>query len=168
MTKAVWTAAAAAVFLMVASAPVRAQATDSATVNVSVVVAAKAKLTITGGPVSFADADPTTTPVLAATSDLAIDVKARTSAAGNVTLTVVSSNDLKSGSDTITIDNLTWTVGGSSGLLAGTMNKTTAKSVGSWTGSGSFSGTQGYKLANSWAYNTGTYTTTLTYTLTAP
>jgi hypothetical protein len=41
-------------------------------------------------------------------------------------------------------------------------------SLGSWTGGGSQAGTQTYKLVNSWDYKTGTYTATITYTLTAP
>jgi hypothetical protein len=48
------------------------------------------------------------------------------------------------------------------------MNKATAQTVGSWTGSGNRSGTQSYALANSWNYATGAYTAMATYTLTAP
>jgi len=40
--------------------------------------------------------------------------------------------------------------------------------VGSWSASGSPSGTQTLSLPNSWTYATGTYTVTLNYTLTAP
>ena len=166
MTKAVWTAFLSAAALCV-STSVFAQATDAATVNVSATVAAKAKLTIAGGPVSFPDADPTATPVISA-SALTIDVKARTSASGSVTLTALASDDLKTaGSDVITINNLTWTVSGA-GFVAGTMSKSSAQSVGTWTGSGSPSGSQTLKLANSWSYATGSYSTTVTYTLTAP
>jgi hypothetical protein len=45
---------------------------------------------------------------------------------------------------------------------------TTAQAVGNWTGSGNRTGTQTYSLPNSWDYVTGTYTTTLNYTLTVP
>ena len=48
------------------------------------------------------------------------------------------------------------------------MNKAAAQSLGSWTGSGNRAGTQTYKLANSWSYATGAYSTSVTYTLTAP
>jgi hypothetical protein len=98
---------------------------------------------------------------------MTVDVKGRTSAGSNVTLTVFSNQDLTSGSDAIGIANLTWTATGT-GFAAGTMNKTTAQTVGSWTGSGSRAGAVTLKLANSWAYNAGSYTATLTYTLTAP
>ena len=52
--------------------------------------------------------------------------------------------------------------------MAGTMNKTTAQSAGSWTGSGNNAGTFTYALVNSWSYATGTYAATATYTLSAP
>ena len=94
-------------------------------------------------------------------------VDARTSTAGAVTLTVVAGDDLKSGTDAISIDNLTWTATGT-GFSDGTMNKTTPQSVGSWTGSGTRTGTVTYKLANSLNYATGNYSATLTYTLTSP
>src|SRR4029079_11666363 len=94
-------------------------------------------------------------------------VKARTSAAGNNTLTAVADHDLQSGSDTIPIANLTWIVGGA-GFTAGTMDAVTAHNVGSWVGSGNYAGTQTLKLVNDWAYNTGSYTATISYTLTAP
>jgi hypothetical protein len=48
------------------------------------------------------------------------------------------------------------------------MSRTTAQAVGSWISSGSRTGTQSYTLANAWTYATGTYSTTLTYTLSAP
>lgn len=96
-----------------------------------------------------------------------IDVKARTSAAGSVTLTVLASGDLASGGNTIPVANLTWTSSGS-GFQNGTSNKTVAQPVGSWTGSGNPNGAQTCALANSWTYVTGTYTVTLNYTLTTP
>src|SRR5690349_17875195 len=113
--------AAALLFL---SSPVFAQAaSDTATVTVSAAVNAKAKLTLGANTVSFPDADPTATPSIVATA-LTVDVKARTSSAGSVTLTVLSGGDFVSGSDSIGIANLTWTASGS-GMAAGTMSKTT-------------------------------------------
>ena len=123
-----------------------AQPTQNVAVNAN--VNSKAKLTVTGGPVAFADADPDVTPSIAAGA-LTIRVKARTGSAATPTLTVISDDDLISGSDTIAIDNITWTVGGAGGFVAGTMNKTTAQSLGSWTGSGNYTDTQTYSLANS-------------------
>ena len=127
MTKAVWGAAAAAAVLFVAS-PVFAQATDTKTLNVSATVSARAKLTLSSAAVSFADADPDLTPSIVATP-LTVDVKTRTAAASNVTLTVLAGGDLMSGSDPIAITNLTWTASGA-GVSAGTMSKTTAVTFG--------------------------------------
>jgi len=166
MTKAVWSAAVAAAVVFVAS-PVFAQSNDTKIVNISATVSARAKLTLSSLSVAFPDADPDVTPSIVATP-LTVDVKTRTTAASNVTLTVLASDDLKAGSDVITINNLTWTVSGT-GMAAGTMNKVTAQSLGGWTGSGNRTGmTQTYALANSWAYATGSYGSTVTYTLTAP
>lgn len=143
-------------------------ATSTGNVTVSSTVSATAKLTLGSATVSFANADPDTTPSIAATEGaISVTAKAKTSAAGSVTLTIVAANDLTSGSDTIAISNVTWTVTGA-GFVAGTMNKTVAQSVASWTGSGERSGTQSYALANSWSYATGSYSVAATYTLTAP
>jgi hypothetical protein len=167
MTKAVWSGIVAVVVLIVMlfATNVFAQ-TATANVTATATVAAKARLEITG-VVAFADADPETVPSISA-SALDVTVKARTGPSAAVTLTVVAGDDLKTAAnDIIGIANLTWTAGGS-GFVAGTSNKTVAQSVGSWTGPGTRSGTQTYHLANSWAYATGSYSVTLTYTLTAP
>ncbi len=166
MMKAVWSGAIAAAALLVVSTSAYAQATVSGTVNVNANVAARARLAFSSNAITFADADPVATPVMTATA-LTIDVRARTSNAANVTLTVLASGDLVSGSDSIGIGNLTWVAGGA-GFQPGSSNSTTAQTVGSWTGSGSPSGTQTYSLPNSWAYNTGNYAVSLVYTLTAP
>ena len=167
MTKAVWGNALTAAAIVLLPLQVYAQAIDTATVSVSATVSAKAKLTLGSTAASFADADPDLTPLLSATA-ISIDVKSRTSAAGSVTLTVLAGDDLLNvANDPIAINNLTWTVTGT-GFAAGTMSKTVAQSVGSWSGGGTQSGTQTYKLVNSWSYKTGSYGASITYTLTAP
>jgi hypothetical protein len=166
MSKAVWSGVLTAAAVLLFAGHANAQATDTASVTVSATVNAKAKLTMGSTTASFADADPDVTPLLSA-SAISVDVKARTTAAGSVTLTVLASDDLSTGSDAIAISNLTWTVTGTN-FAAGTMSKTAAQSLGSWTGGGTQSGTQTYKLVNSWSYKTGSYSTTITYTLTAP
>jgi hypothetical protein len=158
--------AAAAAFVGFSSVPVFAQQSATDTVTVSAVVAATAKLTLSSNTVSFADADPDTTPSISAAA-LTIGAKAKTSGGSAVTLTVQADGPLTSGGDTIAESNLTWTVTGS-GFAAGTMSSASAVSLGSWTNSGNRSGTQTYVLANSWSYATGNYTMTVTYTLSAP
>lgn len=165
MKKAVWSAVAAVFGIVVFSAPAAAQSTSNGSVNVTAAVNARAKLTLGAASVSFADADPDVSPTLSATP-LTVEVKARTTAAGNVTLTVLASGDLTSGTDTIGIGNLSWT--GTNGIVAGTASDSTAQSAGSWTGSGNHTASQTYALVNSWTYAPGTYSVTLNYTLTAP
>lgn len=168
MTKAVWSGIVGVtlLFVFLFSAGAFAQQTATANINATATVNAKARLDITGA-VAFADADPETTPTINS-APLDVTVRARTSPAGNVTLTVLASGDLQNaGGDIITIDNITWTATGA-GFAAGTASSAAAQSVGSWNGSGTRNGTQTYRLANSWAYATGNYSVTLTYTLTAP
>ena len=142
--------------------------TDTKTLTVNATVSATASLTLGVAAINFAAANPGTTPSIAATENpVSVTANAQTSATGAVTLTCLAGGDLTAGSDTIAISNVTWTATGT-GFVAGTMNKTTAQSAGSWTGSASHSGTFSYSLANSWSYASGSYTATITYTLTAP
>jgi hypothetical protein len=159
--------------MLALSTSVYAQQTANGTVNVTATVNAKAKLTINGAStasISFADFDPDVTPTIPA-SPLTIAVKARTSGGGGVTLTVRAAQDLTSTTtvtDIIGISALKWTSTGTNFAPTGTSSTGSDVNVMSVTGSGNHSGIQTYALDNSWTYATGTYTTTLTYTLTAP
>lgn len=166
MKKAVWSGFAAAAMVALMSTTAFAQTTVNGAINVTANVNAKAKLTLGVAAINFADADPDLSPSIAATA-FNVAVKARTTGGSTVTLTVLASDDLISGTDVIGIGALTWTATGA-GFAPGTSNKTTAQTVGSWTGSGNNSGTQTYELLNSWTYATGTYAATLNYTLTVP
>jgi hypothetical protein len=142
--------------------------TATSTVTVSALVTATAKLSVSSATVSFPNADPDTTPSIPANEGaVTIVAKAKTSAGSTVSLTLLAGGDLVSGLDVIPISNITWTVAGA-GFAAGTMNKTTAQTVASWTNSGNRTGTQNYALANQWSYATGSYSASATYTLTAP
>ena len=169
MKKAVWSGVLAAFGILAMSTSVFAQAAQATgTVTVNANINPKAKLTLGAASIAFPDLDPDAAPSLTATAALDIDVKARTASNATVTLTVQAGDDLKSGSDTITIDKLTWTGAGASFNASGTSNKTTAQTVVSFQNSGTATGSQTYALANSWTYATGAYSATLTYTLTAP
>jgi len=174
MKKAVWSGILAVAALAALSTPVYAQQTANGTVTVSVSVNARAKLSInnaTTTAISFADTDPDLNGgVINANQALNIDVKARTSPTGSVTLTVRADHDLQTaGSDSIAINNLTWASGSGGGFNAtGTSSASAEVPVATFTGPGSRSGSQSYSLANSWNYAVGTYAATLTYTLTAP
>jgi len=165
MKKAVWSGIIAVVGALALSTPAFAQTTAS--VTVSAVVAAKARLTVSATSISFGDEDPDSVAVIPANTPLDITVKARTSAGGSVNLTVAANGNLISGSNSIAISALKWSSSDTSFATTGTSN-TTAQTVVSFTGSGTRSGSQAYTLDNSWAYATGTYGATLNYTLSAP
>jgi hypothetical protein len=168
MKKAVWSGAVAIAVLLLGSSSAFAQPqTATAAVAVTANVNAKAKLTLGLLSVTFPDADPDVTP-LYTSAPISVDVKARTGAASNVTLTVLASGDLTSGSNAIAIGTLTWAAAGTGFVASGNNDKTTAQTLGSWTGSGNPNGAHTLSLPNLWTYNTGTYTVTLNYTLTAP
>ena len=157
---------ALAAFLVLPAAALAA--TDSQVLTINATVAARAKLVLAPTTINFPDADPDLTPVIAANEN-SVNVLAnvRTSALGVSTLTCLANGDLDSGSDQIAISNVTWTAAGA-GYLPGTMNNAVAQSVGSWLGSGANVGNLDFFLANSWAYAIGSYTQTVTYTLTSP
>jgi hypothetical protein len=166
MKKAVWSGIIAAVGALALSTPAFAQTSATVTVNASVL--AKAKLTVSAAAITFADADPDVTPVIAANIPLDITVKARTTAGSPVSLTVQSGGNLVDGGNNIAISALKWTSSGPSFNATGTSNATTGQPVVTFSGSGTRNGTQSYTLDNSWAYATGNYGATLTYTLSTP
>jgi hypothetical protein len=144
--------------------PAAAQ-TDTATLNAS--INSQARLSFSMLSISFPDADPDTIPSIPASPGaVTITAKARTSGNGAVILTVRATDDLRSGLNTIAASQITWTPGGA-GFLAGTLSTATAQTVASWTGSGVHSGTQSFFFRNLWSYPTGTYTLTMTFTLSA-
>jgi hypothetical protein len=146
-----------------------AQMTANSSVTMSATVNAWAKLAIGSTTVTFANTDPDTTPIPATEGAIAIGVKARTSAAGPVTLTILAATNLTSGTNNIAISNITWAAGGA-GFVAGTMatGVGNAQPVASFSGSIDTTGSQTYSMVNSWIYPTGVYSATATYTLTAP
>jgi hypothetical protein len=140
----------------------------NAVVNVNAPLAHSAQLTLSPATINFPDADPDTVPSIPAKENpVSVTANAQTSASRTVTLTVLARGDLVSGSNTIPISNVTWTASGS-GFANGTMNKSTAQTVGQWRGSGSYKGTLSFFLKNSWTYATGNYSQTASFTLTAP
>jgi hypothetical protein len=165
MKKLIWTGAALAAVLSMPE-QARAASTVLGAVTVTATVNARAKLTLGTATINFPDADPDVTPVFTSAA-VPINVKARTAAGSTVSLTVKATDDLRSGASVIAINTLTWKVTGV-GFSNGTSNKTTPQTLGSWNGSGNPSGTQTFSLPNSWSYATGSYSTTLSYTLTAP
>jgi hypothetical protein len=163
MRKSLLLLVAIAAALVLGSVPAAAQPT--ANLTVSATVGARASLTLSAAAVAFADADPDTTPNITGAPVISVAAKSRTSGGNAVTLTVQAATALTSGGDTIAASNVTWTATGD--LSAGTLD-TAAVTIGSWTNSGSRGGNMTFALANSWTYAIGNYSTTVTYTLSAP
>lgn len=143
-------------------------ATTTSNLTVNTNIAARASLVLASATINFPDADPTTVPSIAAAEN-AVNViaRVRTGSSSVASLQVLAASDLTSGANVIAVSNVTWTATGT-GFVAGTMNSTTPQTAGSWTGPGEQIGTFSYFLANSWNFATGSYSTTVTYTLTAP
>jgi hypothetical protein len=100
-------------------------------------------------------------------SQLSVTAKARTGAKTNVTLTVLATGDLVSGSEIVPINNVNWTASGP-GFTGGIMDKISPQPIGSWVGSGIHPGRISFQLANRWEYAKGDYAITTVFTLTAP
>jgi hypothetical protein len=140
----------------------------SRTFTLSTSLAGRAKLEFGMLSLSFPDADPDSVPSIAANvNPLSVTSSSRTGSSLTTVLTCRANGDLISGTRSIPIGNVTWQSTGS-GYVPGTMNRTTSQTAGTWTGPGKRVGSFGYFLANSWSYAVGNYSTTMTYTLTAP
>jgi hypothetical protein len=142
--------------------------TSTQTMTLTATISPSVTLSLGSNSITFGNADPLSVSSIAATEGaITVTAKARTPFNVGVNLTVLASDDLKSGSSTIGIENVSWTATGS-GFQGGTLSKTAAQTVGSWTGPGTRSGTISYSLTNNPSFPTGTYSTTLTYTLSTP
>ena len=151
-----------------AAAPAALAAGQPATATLSATIGPQASLTLSTLSLTFPGADPDAImQVPAAGGPLLITAKARATGGETVVLTVLASGDLRSGLDVLPASNITWTATGA-GFAAGTLSATTPVQVATWTGSGLRSGTQQFYFRNLWTHPTGTYTTSLVYTLSAP
>jgi hypothetical protein len=129
---------------------------------------AQARLAFSATSMTFQDADPDATPsVPSVPSGITISARARTSRNAQITLTVQSTDDLRSGVNVLPASLITWTTSGA-GFFGGTLSRTAPQLVGRWTGSGARSGTQSFRFENRWTHPTGRYTATLIYTLASP
>ena len=164
MKKAVWSGIAACFGVLVMSSSVYAQNTGNITVQVN--VNARAKLQLGAASITFNDADPDVVTTFTS-APISVDVKARTTSGGAVTLTVQAAGNFTNGSSNIPLNTLQWTATGT-GYQGGSSDSTTPQTVGNWTSSGHQSGSHTYTLPNSWSYATGTYNVTLNYTLATP
>ena len=141
---------------------------QTATATLSANLGGLAKLSFSSNNISFPDSNPDLVPQIpAAPGPIVITAKARAPLGGTVTLTVQASGPLRSGINTIPASAISWTASGP-GYVGGTLSETSPQTVGQWTGSGVFVGTQNYQFRNLWTYPTGTYTLSLLYTVATP
>src|SRR5918996_4755597 len=149
-------AAAALVVAALAWAPAAEAASANQNLNMNFTVAARATLTLGTNTINFADQDPDAVPSIAATENpVSVTARVRTGSANTPTLTVLADGPLTSGTNTIPISNVTWTASAAP-FIAGTMNNVTAQSAATLAnGSGTYTASFSFFLANSWAYNIG-------------
>ena len=141
---------------------------QSATATLSVNLGTQARLVMVSTAVAFPDADPDTVlKVASVPASIDITAKARTTRNSQVTLTLQSTDDLRSGVTVLPAALVTWTASGA-GFVPGTLSRSLAQVVGSWTGSGVRSGSQSFFFENLWTHPPGTYTISLVYTISAP
>jgi len=143
-------------------------------INMTVNLQAWYNLSFSGSSLTFTDVAPATYSASPATKSIAanegaisVDAFAVIKSSQTLNLTVKANGDLTDGTNNIGIGAITWAATGS-GYAAGTMNKTTAQSAGSWTSSilHYHSGTFTYSFLRDYTSQApGTYTASATYTL---
>ena len=168
MKKAVWSAAAATAILMYSTSAYAQPVNLTQTLTATATVGNQAKLTVLG-TISFPDTDPDLPGAIPNSGGpVSIAAKARVADTTLVSLTVHSDKThFDSPGTTIPVGALKWSSSGGVFLPNGSMANA-AQAVGSWTGPANHSGTQTFTLDNSWAYAPGSYSVTLTYTLSTP
>jgi hypothetical protein len=125
-------------------------------------------LTVSTATISFADANPDLVPLVTGTpAPVTITVRVSGNGQGNWLLTIAANDLLRSGPDTIGVNNITWVASGPP-FQAGTLALAPGQTVASGTKNANDTGTVTFRLANLWTYAPGNYTTTATFTLTAP
>lgn len=120
--------------------------------------------------ISFSAGDPDSIPVVTAPV-VTVTYRVRNNYSyWNWQITVQAAGDLSSGSVTIPASAITWTATPSPPFRSGTLSRASAQLMANGSGNIDPSRTAQvtFALANSWAYNVGTYSTSLNFTITCP
>jgi hypothetical protein len=130
--------------------------------------AQKLDLTVSSAAITFASANPDTSPTIAA-APLTVQIRVRQNT-GPWQLTVLANGDLISGPSTVDITNVTWTATPAPPFQNGTVSKSVAQRMASGSGNvnPATNGSVTFRLVNSWNYTAATYSQTLVFTLSAP
>jgi len=131
--------------------------------------AQRVNLAISPSTITFASADPDATPSIVA-PPITVTYEVDKNGGGSWDISLLASGDLTAGSATISISNVTWTASPTPRFQAGTLSSTVAQTLASGTANVNkpLDGTVIFRLANSWTYNVGSYSTSVVFTLTAP
>ena len=126
------------------------------------------ELSVSPTSISFASANPDVSPVVTA-APITVTIRIRQSS-GPWSLTVLANGDLIAGPATVDITNVSWTATPAPPFQNGVLSKTVAQRKASGTGNvnPATNGSVTFRLANSWNYDAGVYTQTVTFTLSAP
>ena len=118
--------------------------------------------------ISFPSSDPDTVPSVAA-APVQVTYIAFPSGGRPWVISVQANGHLVSGAATIDISNVTWTATPNPPFANGTLSASVAQTLATGTNLALFqSGFVTFRLANSWNYSAGTYTQTITFTLSTP
>lgn len=135
----------------------------------SPVLAQQFELSVSPVVITFPSSDPDTVPLVTAAP---VQITYRIRANGNSpwSLTALAAGDLISGPSRVDISNITWVATPAPPFQNGTLSKTVAQRVASGNGNVNPNsiGSITFQLANSWVYDTGTYTQTILFTLSSP
>jgi hypothetical protein len=124
-------------------------------------------LSLSPSTISFSSADPDDTPVLTSPTITASYV-VLFSFGQSWTISLQADDDLRNGTSTIRASSVSWTASPSPPFRAGTLSTATAQTLASGSGDAWTSGTVTFTLPNSWNYDVGTYSATITFTLACP
>ena len=129
-------------------------------------VSAAVTLAVSPASITFLDSDPDLVPSLAANNTVLVTVTVTGNAGKSWSLTHLAGGDL---SPSIPISNVSWTVSPQSPFVNGSMSRSVPQTAASGTGNRTkISGTFTFIIANLWSYNTGSYSVSTTFTLSAP
>jgi hypothetical protein len=114
----------------------------------------------------FAAAEPDQEPVIAANSLINIEISVKTDRRWNLTL--LADGDLKGPRGArIAIQNVTWTATPSPPFISGTLSRNQPQILAQGEGRDDIRGELSFFLKNSWDYEVGEYSQTLTFTISA-
>jgi hypothetical protein len=127
------------------------------------------QLTISPQTIAFPSADPDTTPVLTA-PPLTVTYRVYVSFGSEWRITALASDDFRNGSSVIPASAVTWTASPTPPFRAGTLSSSLAQTLASGTGDVFYhaDSTISFSMPNAWSYDVGTYTTTITFTISCP